>query len=111
MLILTELAKLVCRHELGVLQLDPVQALVTVEQKRILVEPDPVGRGIRGCPIGPPLKPCLRTLNVKVGYSDLVRINGRKMCLDTIVGLTDGPPPGSIEYKVNFAGQEFVAEK
>jgi hypothetical protein len=112
MLILTELAKLVCRHELGAVQLDPIQALVTVEKKRVLVEPDPEGRSITGCPMyGLLIKPCLNTLKVTTGYSSVVKIDGRKMCLDTITGLTDGTPPGVVMYKVNFAGQEFVSEK
>ncbi len=33
MLILSELAKLVCLHELGVVNIKPIQHLVTVEQK------------------------------------------------------------------------------
>jgi hypothetical protein len=112
LLILTELAKLVCRHELGVVQLDPIQALVTVEKKRVLVEPDPENRGINGCPnYGVLIKPCTLTLKVTAGYSTLVKIDGRKMCLDTVTGLTDGTPPGVVMYKVNFAGQEFVSEK
>jgi hypothetical protein len=112
MLILTELAKLVCLHELGAVHLDPIQSLVTVEKQRVLVEPDPEGRPISGCPMyGVLIKPCLHTLKVIAGYSSLVKIDDRKMCLDTITGLTDGTPPGIVRYKVNFAGQEFVSEK
>jgi hypothetical protein len=112
MLILSELAKLVCLHELGAVHLDPIQALVTVGKKRVLVEPDPEGRPISGCPMyGIAIKPCTHTLKVIAGYSTLVKIDGRKMCLDTITGLTDGTPPGIVRYKVNFAGQEFVSEK
>jgi hypothetical protein len=32
------------------------------------------------------------------------------MCLDTVNGLTDGTPPGVVEYKVRHAGQELVTE-
>lgn len=112
MLVLTELAKLVCRHELGVVNIDPIQALVTVEKKRVLVEPDPEGRPIAGCPMyGVLVKPCTHTLKVTEGYSALVRIEGRSMCLDTVSGFTDGTPPGVVRYKVNFAGQDFLSEQ
>jgi len=112
MLILSELAKLVCLHELGVVNINPIQHLVTVEKKAVLVEPDPEGRPIAGCPMyGAMIKPCLHTLKVTEGYSTLVKIDGRRMCLDTVSGLTDGTPPGAVRYKVNFAGQIFVSEK
>jgi hypothetical protein len=112
MLILNELAQLVCLHQLGKIGLDPIQNLVTVQKKRVLVAPDPEGRPISGCPMyGALVKPCLHTLKVTVGYSTLVKIEGRQMCLDTVSGLTDGTPPGVVRYKVNFAGQEFVSEK
>jgi hypothetical protein len=47
---------------------------------------------------------------VKAGYSDLLRIDGRRICLDSLNGLTDGTPPGTVMYKVNEPGQPFVAE-
>jgi hypothetical protein len=50
------------------------------------------------------------TLPVKSGYSDFVRIDGKRICLDTVTGLTDGTPPGTVEYKVRSAGQDFVSE-
>jgi len=112
MLILNEMAQLVCLHQLGKVQIDPIQSLVTVEKKRVLVAPDPEGRNISGCPMyGALIKPCMHTLKVTEGYSTLVKIEGRQMCLDTVSGLTDGTPPGVVRYKVNFAGQIFVSEK
>jgi hypothetical protein len=112
MLILNELAQLVCLHQLGKVQIEATQNLVTVEKKRVLVSPNPEGRSISGCPMyGALIKPCLHTLNVTEGYSHLVRIEGRHICLDTVSGLTDGTPPGVVRYKVNFAGQTFVSEK
>jgi hypothetical protein len=47
---------------------------------------------------------------VTAGYSDLIRINGKRVCLDTVTGLTDGTPPGLVKYKVNNAGQPSVRE-
>ena len=111
MQILTEDAILVCNHELGRVGIKPTQSLVTVVGRAVLVEQDPEGRPISSCPnIGAVIKPCTATLPVRVGYSDLLRIEGRRICLDTVTGLTDGTPPGTVPYKVRAAGQEFVAE-
>ena len=108
---LTEGAVLVCAHEAGIVQNEPSQSWATINKKRILVEPDPVGRKIVGCPnVGPAIKPCAVTLVVKEGYSSFIRIGGRRVCLDTVTGLTDGTPPGTVRYKVRSAGQEFVSE-
>lgn len=111
MLILNEDAVLVCAHELGLVALAPTQDLVTVAGRRVLVRDNPEGRPIAGCPnLGATIKPCQKTLAVKEGYSALVFIEGRPICLDTVSGLTDGTPPGVVPYKVRSAGQEFVQE-
>jgi hypothetical protein len=111
MRLLTVDALVVCAHELGKVGLVASQSWVTVEGRPVLVRADPEGRPIGGCPnIGPTIKPCTSTLAVKVGYSDLVRIGGKSACLDTLSGLTDGTPPGVVEYKVNAPGQTLVTE-
>lgn len=111
-LFLTANAKLVCKHELGRVIIAPSQSFVTIEEKPILVDSDPSGKGIVGCPnIGATIKPCTSTLRVMRGYSDLIRINGKRVCLDTVTGLTDGTPPGTVEYIVRNPGQGFVSEK
>jgi hypothetical protein len=111
MFFLTEDAVVVCQHELGIVQNVPSQSLVTIANRRVLVENDPEGRTIKGCPnMGLGIRPCLTTLKATAGYSDLIRIDGRRVCLDTITGLTDGTPPGLVKYKVNNAGQPFVQE-
>jgi hypothetical protein len=108
---LTEDAALACRHQLGRVSIQGRQDLVTIGRRRVLVESDPEGRPISGCPmIGATIKPCTRTLTVTVGYSDLLRIEGRRVCLDTVTGLTDGTPPGTVEYDVRDAGQGFVSQ-
>ena len=108
---LTEDAKLVCAHELGKVVNAPTQDLVTIRRRRVLVEKDPEGRDIQFCPnVGATIKPCQHTLAVQVGYSDFMRIDGRRVCLDTVTGLTDGTPPGTVLYKVRSAGQDFVSE-
>ena len=111
-LCLTLDATLVCKHELGIVGLVATQQLVTVAQRPVLVERDPEGRPISGCPMyGVAIKPCTHTLPVELGYSSLVRVQGRRLCLDTVTGLTDGTPPGAVKYLVRAPGQTFVAEK
>jgi hypothetical protein len=111
MRVLTEDALLVCNHELGTVRIVATQDLVTVRGRRVLVETDPESRPIVGCPnVGATIKPCQQTLRVQTGYSDLVRINGRRVCLDIVTGLTDGTPPGTVQYKVRQPGQDLVSE-
>ncbi len=112
MKVLTEEGLLVCDHVLGHVKNRPSQKLVTISGKRVLVETDPEGRGISGCPNTNPLagiKPCQRTLKVQKGYSALVRIDGRRVCLDSVRGFTDGTPPGTIHYYVRKPGQALVS--
>ncbi len=110
MLVLTEDAGLYCTHGPGKVSNRPTQALVTVEGRRVLVEPDPVGRPISGCPSTVPFKPCTTSLAVQKGYSEFIRVEGRRLCLDAITGYTDGTPPGVVMYVVRDAGQSFVSE-
>jgi hypothetical protein len=109
--LMTEDALVVCTHELGIVGIVAGQTLVTIGRRKVLVEIDPQGRPIGGCPnVGPSIKPCLTTLVVKQGYSSLLRINGKRVCLDTVTGFTDGTPPGVVKYKVNNPGQNLVEE-
>ncbi len=102
---------LVCDHILGTVRNQPTQTLVTIEKRQVLVETDPEGRPIVACPnVGATIKPCQLTLKVKQGYSDLIRVDGKRVCLDTVTGLTDGTPPGTVDYKVQSPGQDLVSE-
>jgi len=110
---LTDMATLVCAHELGRVSNLASQGWVRIENRPVLVEADPVGRPIEGCPNANPvagIRPCRTTLVVKAGYSAFIRVDGRPVCLDTVTGLTDGTPPGAVEYKVRSPGQALVAE-
>lgn len=108
---LTEEAHLICDHELGHVNNRPSQDWVTVGSKRVLVENDPEGRLILGCPnIGATIKPCMTTMKVDTGYSLFIRIDGKPVCLDTVTGYTDGTPPSGVKYKVRDPGQDFVSE-
>jgi hypothetical protein len=111
MFLLTEDAVLMCGHPPGTVDIRATQSLVTIEGRKVLVEKDPESRPIRGCPNTNPLagiKPCLNTLPVQQGYSALLRIDGRRVCLDTVTGLTDGTPPGTVIYNVHDPGQKLV---
>jgi len=110
--LLTDAGKLVCTHELGIVGIASSQSLVRIGGARVMIERDPEGKPIAGCPNTNPvagIKPCTGTLVARAGYSGLVRINGRRACLDTITGLTDGTPPGTVSYLVRSTGQGFVA--
>jgi hypothetical protein len=107
--LLTEDADLRCAHELGKVAVVTSQDWVRVDGRRILVRDNPEGRAISGCPnYGPTIKPCTTTLAVQSGYSEFIRIDGNAVCLDTVTGLTDGTPPGTVKYLVHHSGQDFV---
>lgn len=109
MRIITEDALVVCKHELGTVSNKPSQNLVTIAKRKILVDNDPEGRSIAHCPnVGITIKPCTTTLKVDAGYSEFIRINGKRVCLDTVTGLTDGTPPMTVKYHVRQPGQEWV---
>jgi len=98
----------VCDHS-GRVTNQPSQSWVTIGGVPVLVEADPVGRTIVACPnYGPVVKPCAKTLQVAVGYSGLVRIDGHRTVLDNLSGLTDGTPPGLVNYTVRLTAQLLV---
>jgi hypothetical protein len=59
---------------------------------------------------GAGIRPCKNTLKVLRGYSDWIRIDERRVCLDTVTGLTDGTPPGTVKYIVADPGQQLASE-
>jgi len=112
MFILTEDCEIHCQHGPGQAKNAPSQGFVTVNGRRVLIEPDPVGRPISKCnnsnpPLG--IKPCLVTLKEQAGYSHFIRIGAQAVCLDTITGYTDGTPPGTVKYLCTDPGQHFVS--
>jgi hypothetical protein len=112
MLLMTLDSVVVCTHKLGHVDLIATQSLVKVEGRPVLVAVDPENRPISGCPnTGPAMKPCTLTLQVQRGYSPFMKIDGHRICLDTVRGFTDGTPPGAVEYVVRSPGQNFVSEK
>lgn len=111
MFVLNENAVLICLHQRGIAGNKTSQDFVKIGGARVLIDNDPEGRNIGGCPnIGVGIKPCTSTLVVKEGYSNWIKIAGKKIALDTVRGLTDGTPPGTVEYMVREPGQFFVSE-
>jgi hypothetical protein len=107
--LLTEASVIVCKHELGRVGVVASQGFVFIGKQKVLVENDPENRLIAGCPnLGATIKPCTATLAAHAGYSNLLRINNRRVCLDTVTGLTDGTPPGMVKYEVRDPGQVMV---
>jgi hypothetical protein len=119
MLALTFDAILKCPHINGLVINTHSQDWVTISEPRardkrsrasvpLLIEPDPTNRTIIGCPnINLGIWPCLHTIDVQQGYSHFVTIGGKRVCLKSVKGITDGSP-GVQEYSVEFAGQNFV---
>ncbi len=107
MLWLTEDAVLLCSHQSGyVTGFSPSQSWVTVSNRRVLIAPDTVGRTIALCPNLPPLgKPCTKTMSVITGYSRLLKIDGKAVCMDNLTGTVDAPAP---PYSVSVPGQQLV---
>jgi hypothetical protein len=105
---MTEDATVACAHDTGtVTGFDPAQSWVTVNGRRVLVEPDPVGRTIVRCNNLPPQGvPCTATLAVEQGYSTFAQVDGRRICLDTVRGLTNGVAP--VDYTVRDPAQRLV---
>jgi len=106
----TENANIRCVHS-GKVSLAASQHWVRIAGVSVLVATDPEKRDITGCqlqeqPVG--IIPCKSTMKVDQGYSDLVRIDGHAVCLDTLKGKTFGSPPGVHDYLVIQPGQQFV---
>jgi len=109
MRLLTQDAHLACKHVLGKVDIAASQGFVSIQGRKVLVENDPEGKSIKRCPnVGATIKPCQTTLKVARGYSGFVRIDGKRVCLDTVQGLTDGTPPGVVLYEVRDPGQQLV---
>jgi hypothetical protein len=109
MRLVTTNASIKCGHD-GKVANVPSQLWVRADTYLVLVDNDPQGRNIAGCPnIGPTMKPCKATLRVAEGYSGFVRIDGHAVVLSNLDGLTDGTLPGTVHYTVRDPGQDFVS--
>ena len=105
---LTQLSVIKCDHD-GRVTNQPSQTWVRVDNSPVQVATDPEGRSIVACPnYGPTVKPCVKTLKVTTGYSGFIKIDGHRLVLDNLDGLTDGTPPGLVHYKVRDPKQRYV---
>lgn len=107
-LIVTSTAVIQCSHQ-GIVTLIPRQTQVSITGGFVLCEPDLVGAPIVGCtqPPTPVTKPCTTVVSTLPGSSaPNIAVVGRPPYLQTLVGVTDGVPPGAVT--VAFAGQTVV---
>lgn len=120
--ILTDEAKIVCGHKLprpGEAKIIATQDLVAIkkanlpkriatERMPILVRQIPPIYMVENCPVenSQNTKKCM-TLTILSGYSRLVRVQGKPICLENLRGITDGMPLAPI--KVEDCGQDFVS--
>ena len=111
MKLLTQNAVLKCGHETGIVGIVPTQHLVRISGRKVLVDNNPEARPIVGCTnVGPTILPCVTTLVVEgEGYSSLLKIDGKRVCLDIVAGHTVGTPPSNT-YSVSNPGQALVTE-
>lgn len=110
MLLLNAAAAVFCAHGPGRVAALPRQTFARIEGLPILTKGDTLGRPVAGCPPTPPLKPCLVTIAETEGHSELVRIDGQPVLLDTLSGITSGDPPGAVDYTARSPGQQLVRE-
>lgn len=97
-----------CGHD-GRVTNRATQRWLTVEGVPVLVATDPEGRDITACPnYGPTVKPCAKTLTVTAGYSTWLRVDGHRVVLSNLDGLTDGSPPGAVHHTVRDPRQRFL---
>lgn len=105
---LTAQAMLPCSHESGITNNSPSQHWVTIQGQAVLVEPDPTGWSIKGCTNTVMQQPCLVNARVTAGYSAFIKVNGKSVCLDTLIALTNATPTSGSTVHVRKAGQDFV---
>jgi hypothetical protein len=101
-------AIILCTHG-GKVNPIPSQAKVLAGGAPVLCVPDLMGAPIAGCPV--PVtgvtKPCTTVVAVTPpSWSLKVSVDGKPVYVSTLVGVTDGVPPGALTLV--FAGQATV---
>lgn len=97
-LVVTTNARIICAHG-GQVTLIPRQTTVTIQGGAVLRETDLMGAPIVGCaqPPSAATKPCTVVVSIMPGGSaPLVSVGGMPAHLDTLMGMTDGVPPGTV---------------
>jgi len=103
--LVTSNAIMMCNHG-GRVQVIPKQMQVSVQGGFVLCDPDLIGSPITGCQIKVTAftSPCTVIVETLPGStSETVAVAGRPAYLQTLVGITNGRPPG--EVTVIFPGQ------
>jgi hypothetical protein len=101
-------AVILCSHG-GKVNPIPGQSKVLAGGAPVLCVPDLVGAPIAGCPVAPTpaTKPCTTVVAVTPpSWSLKVSVDGKPVYVASLVGVTDGVPPGSLSLV--FAGQTTV---
>ena len=96
--VVTSNATIVCAHG-GRVTLMPRQTTVTAGGAPVLRETDIMGAPIVGCAQPPSVatKPCTTVVSVLPGGSaPTVSAGGMPVHIDTLSGITDGVPPGTV---------------
>jgi hypothetical protein len=96
--VLTSNAVITCIHG-GQVTLIPRQVTAFSQGGALLCVPDLVGAPIVGCPqpVTPTSKPCTLVAATMPGsFSTTLLVGGRPAYLTTLIGITDGVPPGSL---------------
>lgn len=109
MFVLTRAAVLKCAHG-GVVENVASQDWVRIADDPLLVEDDPRGRSISACPMATiTTPPCTATVSVDgASYSEFLRIDGRRICLDRTSGRTNWSQLGITPFSVTAVAQRFV---
>jgi hypothetical protein len=106
--VLTGNGRLTCIHG-GQVVLTPRQPKVTIQGGAVMRETDLIGAPIVGCAQPPSAgsKPCTVVVSVMPGGSaPKVACGGLPVHVNTLIGMTDGVPPGTVS--VLSAGQATV---
>ena len=106
--VLTNNAVLMCNHG-GKVQVLPRQMQVSVAGGFVICDPDLVGAPITGCQVKTTAltQPCTAVVETLPGStSPTVMVAGRPVYVQTLVGVTNSRPPGTVE--VVFPGQIIV---
>jgi hypothetical protein len=104
----TARATIECLHN-GLATNPPAQAWVTIAGAPVLAEPDPQLWPTTCANAGTNIVRCALIQSVDTGYSDWLRIDGRRVALSTVAGFTTGTVAGTPQrYSVRDPGQRFV---
>jgi hypothetical protein len=106
--ILNSNAIIMCDHG-GMVELIPKQFQVSIEGGFVLCDPDLVGAPITGCsqPATSYTAPCTLVVETLPGSSSPnIIVAGRPAYIETLTGVTNGSPPGTIS--VVFPGQAIA---